>query len=505
MILIVDFGSQMTHLIGRRLRQIGVNYRFTHPENVFEAINNNMFTGVILSGGPSSVYDKDVPDIDQKIFDINLPILGICYGWQLMAKKLDGEVKSANKEYGPEKLNMKIDSSIFKIKDNQFTVFMSHGDSVMSLPRDFKVFASTENVEFAGVWNESRKMMGTQFHIEADHTENGLKFLEFFVKEWCGEDIRLFELSVEKIVNNIREKVGDRKVICAVSGGVDSSVAGFLIGKAIGENLIPVYIESGLMRPNTREYVESIFTKYVKSKLVVIEARDKFMDALKGQIDPEVKRKIIGRLYVELFNEEATKHNDVEFLGQGTIYSDVIESKGTKHSAHIKSHHNVGGLPKDMKFQLLEPVREYYKDEVRELGRLAGLPEDVIGQHPFPGPGYAVRIRGEVTDKRLKQEIIADTVVMEEIKNAGLYDKVFQIFPIMTGAYSTAVKGDARAFAEVVAIRAYESKDIMTAGWAHLPYEVLQRISSRIVNEVFDVSRVVYDITSKPPATMEWE
>lgn len=291
----------------------------------------------------------------------------------------------------------------------------------------------------------------------------------------------------------------------AVSGGVDSSVAAFLIGKAIGKNLIPVYVESGLMRPETDKRVEYIFSKLIKADLHISHSRERFMNALKGVTDSETKRKTIGKLYVDIFQEIAEKYQDAAFLGQGTIYSDVIESKGSKHASHIKSHHNVGGLPKDMKLELIEPMRNYYKDEVRELGRRAGLPEDVVMQQPFPGPGFAVRVRGEVTEERLAQEIHADSIVLEEIKKANLYEQVFQCFAVMTGAYSTAVKGDGRVFEEVVAIRAYESNDIMTLQWAQIPYEVLGKISSRIVNEVPKVSRVVYDITTKPPATMEWE
>jgi GMP synthase (glutamine-hydrolysing) len=293
--------------------------------------------------------------------------------------------------------------------------------------------------------------------------------------------------------------------VTAVSGGVDSSVAAFLIGKAIGKNLIPVYVDSGLMRPETDKRVEYIFSKLITADLVIVKAKERYLKALKGIHDPETKRKVIGKLYVDIFQEIAEKHPDATFLGQGTIYSDVIESKGSKHASHIKSHHNVGGLPKELTLTLIEPLRTFYKDEVRDLGRKAGLPEDVVMQQPFPGPGFGVRIRGEITEERLDCVIQADSIVLEEIKNAQLYDSVFQCFAVMTGAYSTAVKGDGRVFAEVIAIRAYESNDIMTSQWAHIPYDVLGKISSRIVNEVPNISRVVYDITTKPPATMEWE
>jgi GMP synthase (glutamine-hydrolysing) len=332
-----------------------------------------------------------------------------------------------------------------------------------------------------------------------------MELLKNFLTEVCHETLTPLTLDPQDIIDSIKKTVGDKKVICAVSGGVDSSVAAFLIGKAIGSNLIPVYVDSGLMRPDTDTKVKYIFTKLMKTNLVIVDAKKRFLDALKGVIDPEEKRKTIGKLYIDIFDEESKKHTDATFLGQGTIYSDVIESKGSKHASHIKSHHNVGGLPKEMAFTLLEPVRNFYKDEVRELGKLAGLPEDILMQQPFPGPGYAVRIRGEVTPKRLEQVKIADAIVVDEMKQAGLYENIFQCFAIMTGAYSTAVKGDGRVFAEVVGIRAYESYDVMTSQWAHIPYDVLGKMSSRIVNEVSNVSRVVYYITTKPPATMEWE
>jgi GMP synthase (glutamine-hydrolysing) len=382
---------------------------------------------------------------------------------------------------------------------------MSHGDSVVELPPGFEVVGSSKSVQFTAVQNLNQKLYGVQFHPEVDHTEQGLEILQFFAVKVCREKLQPFVLNPDKIVAEIKAKVGQSKVICAVSGGVDSTVAAFLIGKAVGKQLIPVYVESGLMRDGTLEHVQNIFTHQVHADLVVVHARERFMAALQDVTDPEVKRKAIGKLYVDIFQEQAEQHRDAKFLGQGTIYSDVIESKGSKHASKIKSHHNVGGLPADMKLELLEPVRNYYKDEVRELGRLAGLPEELVMQQPFPGPGYAIRVRGEVTEARLAQVKLADQIVIEEVTKAGLYQKVFQCFAVMTGAFSTAVKGDARAFAEVVAVRAYESKDVMTSQWAQLPFEVLQKISSRIVNEVPNVSRVVYDITTKPPATMEWE
>lgn len=504
MIIIVDFGSQTAHLIGRRLRQLGVSVNYTYPEDVLSAIKAHRPAGLILSGGPATVFEKGAPTVPKKIFDLGLPVLGICYGWQLMAHLLGGKVAGSHKEYGPETLRIKNSSAVFSLPEKEFSVFMSHGDTVTKLPHGFKVTATTRRVVNTGVANEKMKQYGVQFHPEAHHTEYGLELLKNFVLE-CGELLSPLSLDLQKIITEMRQHVGDKKVICAVSGGVDSTVAAFLISKAIGKNLIPVYVESDLMRPDTDKRVRYIFTKLVKADLRLVDAKKRFMKALKGVTDPEVKRKTIGKLYVDIFQEEAATYKEAAFLGQGTIYSDVIESKGSKHASRIKSHHNVGGLPPGMKLALLEPVRNYYKDEVRQLGRLAGLPEEIINQQPFPGPGYAVRIRGKVTVKRLEQVKLADSIVVEELKKTGHYKKLFQCFAVMTGAYSTAVKGDDRVFAEVVAVRAYESKDIMTSQWANIPYQVLQTISSRIVNEVPDVSRVVYDITTKPPATMEWE
>lgn len=505
MILIVDFGSQTAHLIGRRLRQLGVTVEYTYPDDALSSIKKSKPDGIILSGGPSSVYEKGAPSIEKKLFTLGIPVLGICYGWQLMAQKLGGAVKNTVKEYGPQTLRVQKPTGIFSFPKKEFRVIVSHGDTVTTLPSGFTIAASTPQVVNTAVADKTRHLYGVQFHPEADHTEYGLELLKNFAVNVCHEHLHLLQLSPEVIIADIKHAVGDKKVICAVSGGVDSTVAAFLIGKAVGKQLIPVYVESGLMRPETDKRVKYIFTKLIHARLVIIDARKQFLTALRGVTDPEEKRKTIGKLYVDIFDKQAKEYTDATFLGQGTIYSDVIESKGSKHASHIKSHHNVGGLPKDMKLVLLEPLRSYYKDEVREIGRLARLPREIINEHPFPGPGYAVRIRGEVTPKRLAQVKTADTIVVEEIKKAGLYDKMFQCFAIMTGAYSTAVKGDSRAFAEVVAVRAYESADIMTSQWSHIPHDVLARISSCIVNEVPGVSRVVYDITTKPPATMEWE
>lgn len=506
MILIIDFGSQTAHLIGRRLRQIGVNVAYANPEDALATVKKQRPTGIIFSGGPNDIsYDNATLSIDKGVFTLGIPILGICYGWQLIAYLLGGEVKHSKKEFGPEDIIFDAQPSIYNLPEKQFSAIMSHGDTVTRLPDGFTAVGHTKQVEYAAVINEKEKMYGIQFHPEAHHTKHGMELLKNFARDVCHETLEPIALNPDSIVTTMKETVKNKKVICAVSGGVDSTVTAFLIGRAIGKNLIPVYVDSGLMRPETDTRVKYIFTKLISADLIIVDAKKQFLEALKGITDPEVKRKTIGKLYIDIFNEIATKHKDAAFLAQGTIYSDVIESKGSKHASKIKSHHNVGGLPADMLFQLLEPMRQYYKDEVRELGRLAGLPDEVVAEQPWPGPGYAINIRGEVTEKRLEQVKIADGIVVEEMKRAGLYANVFECWAVMTGAFSTAVKGDGRVFAEVVGIRSIDSYDVMTAEWTRIPFDVLARMSSRIVNEVPNVSRVVYDITPKPPATMRWE
>lgn len=504
MILIVDFGSQTAHLIGRRLRQLGIRTEYANPEDALTQTKKLKPNGIILSGGPAYISQDPTLTVDKKLFELDIPVLGICYGWQLIAHLLGGIVKHSKKEYGPEEVIFDKQIGIFKLPKNKFTAILSHGDTVIKLPKGFEAIGRTQNVEYTAVGNFEKNIYGVQYHPEATHTEYGTELLQNFA-ELCRETLDPIALNPEKIIEDIKKTVGDNKVIAAVSGGVDSTVAAFLIGRAIGKNLIPVYVESGLMRADTDKLVTHIFTKLIQADLVIINARKLFLDSLKGVTDPEQKRKIIGKLYIDIFQEIAEKHKDATFLGQGTIYSDVIESKGSKNASHIKSHHNVGGLPKELKLKLLEPNRNYYKDEVREIGRIAGLPEEIVMQQPWPGPGHAVNIMGDVTEKRLSQVMQADKIVVEEMQKAGLYEAVFECFAVMTGSFSTAVKGDGRVYAEVVAIRSYDSVDIMTASWSKIPYEVLASMSSRIVNEVPDVSRVVYDITSKPPATMRWE
>lgn len=509
-IVVVDFGSQTAHLIFRRIRDLGVEAEIVEPEGALERVKNNSVAGIILSGGPSSVYEQGSPSIDKDIFHLGIPILGICYGWQLTAHLLEGRVVPGHREYGPTTVRLGKTSPLFKnIRAKELHVWMSHGDEVTQLPVGFDYHVSTPKVKAAGVGDFERKIFGVQFHPEVEHTQEGKRILRNFVELVCGCLVKERKISVDRVIGEVRELVKGKpsslRAIAAVSGGVDSSVAGAIVARAIGTRFIPVFCDNGLMRAGTREEVEYIFGKLLKVKPIIIECKKEFMRALKGVTNPEEKRIIIGNLYIKKFEEAAKKIGKIGYLVQGTIYSDVIESKGSRHASKIKSHHNVGGLPADMKLDLLEPLREFYKDEVRELGRQLGLPASVLSKQPFPGPGQAIRIVGEVTETRLEKQQKADQIVLEVLKKSGWYERVFQSFPIMTGAMSTAVKGDGRMYGEVVGLRVYDSSDIMTAGWTHLPYDVLQTISSRIVNEVPDVSRVVYDITTKPPATMEWE
>ena len=520
MIIIVDFGSQTTHLIGRRLKELGVGVKILSPEKILHEVSNDKnVKGVILSGGPSSVYEKDAPTVDAKIFSLGIPILGICYGFQLTAHLLGGKVIAGKKEYGPAQLeigNLKLE--ITKDLTKSFVVWMSHGDEVIELPKGFKTIGSSNGVPFAFVENNNKRIYGLQFHPEVEHTQFGSQILRKLVaickirhsgkpKAHPESDSGQARMT-EEIVNKIRETVKDAYVIGAVSGGVDSTVAATLTAKAIGKRFIPVYVDNGLMRKGTEQHVVKIFKK-IGIKPVVVNAVGEMLRRLRKVTDSEKKRKIIGNFYIEIFEKEMkkllAKKIPVKFLLQGTIYSDVIESQGTKHSAKIKSHHNVGGLPEKMKLKLLEPMRDFYKDEVREIGKKLGISSEFINKQPFPGPGFAVRIRGEVTKRRLEMEKKADEIVLSELGKVGILGNVFLSFPVMTGAYSTAVKGDGRHFGEVVALRIVESKDIMTSTWSRIPYDILQKISSRIVNEVPNVSRVVYDITTKPPSTMEWE
>jgi GMP synthase (glutamine-hydrolysing) len=504
-IIVIDFGSQTAHLITRRLKDLGVDSSLVDPDDSLKVIEKLKPSGIIFSGGPASVYEIGAPSIDKKIFDLNIPILGICYGWQLMAHLLGGEVESGDKEYGPTILTIADFNSLFYGLPTFTKVIESHGDTVKKMPRGFVSVGKTETVKFAAVENKVKKFYGFQFHPEAHHSEQGIEMLKNFATRVCNLSLHPTKVDVDLMVEEIKEKVGNKKVIGAFSGGTDSAVAGALVAKAIGKNFIPFFVDSGLMREETIGRIKKDFPKVLGVPVEIIPARDLFLSRLKGLTDPEEKRKAVGKLYIELFEKEMKKHKDVKYLLQGTTYADFIHSQGSKRSAHIKSHHNVGGLPKNMKMKLLEPLRYYYTDQVREIGVKIGLPKDMVYQQPFPGPGHAVRILGEITKERLLKQIQADGIVVEEMRKSGWYSKVFQCWSVMTGANSTAVKGDGRFYGEVVAIRVMNTKDRMSAEIARIPYEILEKIAQRIVNEVPNVSRVVYDITSKPPATMEWE
>lgn len=508
MILVVDFGSQTAQLIERRIKDTGVATKFITPENILQEIEKQKPHGIVLSGGPSSVYGKSSPTVDPSIFSLGIPVLAICYGMQYLMHSLGGKVVSGKKEYGPAILTLtKTKEKLVEGVAQESTVWMSHGDEVTAIPDGFETIGSTTHVEYAVVADAKKKLFGMLFHPEVEHSEYGDQILKNFVTI-CEAPVIAKELDVQSLEDEIKKTVGEAYVVGAVSGGVDSTVAAALTARAIGKQFVPFYVDNGLMREGTTEHVQSIF-KHLGVPVTIVKVEKEMLRRLKGITDPEKKRKVIGNFYIELFEKEMErlikKGKNVKYLLQGTIYSDVIESKGTKHASKIKSHHNVGGLPKNMKLKLLEPLRTFYKDEVRLIGTQLNLPDEFVHQQPFPGPGYGIRIRGEVTKERLERQRIADKIVLEELAKANVLRSVFISFPVLTGAYSTAVKGDGRFFGEVIALRVVESRDVMTSKWAHLPYEVLQTISSRIVNEVPGISRVVYDITTKPPATMEWE
>lgn len=508
MLLLVDFGSQTAHLIGRRLRGLGAKVTIVTPEVAYKIASTTKPKGIIFSGGPQSVYADGAPTVDPRIFELGIPLLAICYGFQLVSYLLEGKVIEGKREYGPATLQLaNTTEDLAKGVNDASTVWMSHGDVIEALPKGFTVLGTTEHVPFAFAIDERRKITGVLFHPEVEHTECGETILQNFM-DYSGITPENIKIDIEEIVNTIKETVGDSFVIGAISGGVDSTVAGALMAKAIGDHFIPVYVENGLMRESNRKHVQKVFDHF-KIKADIVDCEGEMLEKLKGASDPEVKRKIIGKFYIDIFEREMVKHikagKKIQYLMQGTIYSDVIESKGTKHADKIKSHHNVGGLPEEMKLKLIEPLREFYKDEVRQIGVALGLPDDFVWKQVFPGPGYAVRIRGEVTKERLAKEKQADAILLEELGRAVDMKKIYMSFPIMSGADSVAVKGDGRFFGEVIALRIVESRDVMTATWSRLPYDLLQRISSRIVNEVPEISRVVYDISTKPPATMEWE
>jgi GMP synthase (glutamine-hydrolysing) len=515
-ILIIDFGSQWTQLIARRVREIGVFCEIRSPDLSPKALRDFSPRGVILSGGPESVVGDATPKTPSEVFDLGIPVLGICYGMQDMAAQLGGKVQaSAHREFGLELMTVNGASLLLDgIADGQdaharpqLEVMMNHGDSVTGLPQGFTAIGTSQAISCAAMADEKRRYYGVQFHPEVTQTLQGVKILSRFVLEICGcEPLWNTARIIEDAISKLRDQIGTGKVLLGLSGGVDSSVVAALLHRAVGDQLTCVFVDTGLLRLHEGDQVMDTFARHMGVHVLRVDAERRFLDTLKGVSDPERKRKIIGRLFIEVFEEQAEKLNDVQWLAQGTIYPDVIESAAASGKAHvIKSHHNVGGLPAAMNLKLLEPLRELFKDEVRKIGIQLGLPKEMVHRHPFPGPGLGVRILGEIKKEYAELLRQADAIYIDELRKAGLYDRVSQAFAVFLPVRSVGVMGDGRRYDYVVALRAVETVDFMSARWAHLPYEFLDLVSRRIVNEVPGISRVVYDISGKPPATIEWE
>jgi GMP synthase (glutamine-hydrolysing) len=510
-ILILDFGSQYTQLIARRVRECQV-YSEIHPYDIpFERVKSLSPKGIILSGGPASVYEKKAPLCDPAIVRLGIPVLGICYGMQLIAQLLGGEVtRSDKREYGKAKLTLSQGGGLFRglgRKGSQLVVWMSHGDTVKVLPPGFHAIAHSRNTPYAAIEESQKRIYGLQFHPEVVHTQRGLDLIKNFLFHVCECSNRwTMESFLEQTSRGLKKAIGEGKVICALSGGVDSTVVALLLHKAIGDHLHCIFVNNGLLRKNEVSQVVNLFRYHFKIPLTSINAGNSFLKRLEGVIDPEDKRKKIGKQFISTFENEARKMGGVEYLAQGTLYPDVIESISSKGpSATIKSHHNVGGLPEKMKLKLVEPLRELFKDEVRQLGKVLGLPDEIIKRQPFPGPGLAIRIIGEVNKERLEILRAADEIVMSEIERSDVLDQVWQAFAVLLPVKTVGVMGDERTYENVIALRVVGSQDGMTADWVRLPYKILEHLSNRIINEVKGVNRVVYDISSKPPSTIEWE